>query len=237
MIMDKWVEKNLGKSIDYDGVYGVQCVDLIKHFVKNVLLVEPQSIGNAIEYYRKRKTSSYLKTNFKWISNSAKFIPQKGDLCVFTSKSGNGHISVATGEGTTSYFYSYDQNYPSGKHEPMTRVKHSYASFLGVLRPKFKGTIINAPTVTKGKTYKLTAKCKVYKNFRTDSGAKKVSQLTADGRKNAYKKGANDTAILKKRTKVTVKNVKRLSSGNLWIEIPSGFILIWNAKKKALYIK
>ena len=39
MIMDKWVEKNLGKSIDYDGVYGVQCVDLIKHFVKNVLLV------------------------------------------------------------------------------------------------------------------------------------------------------------------------------------------------------
>ena len=119
----------------------------------------------------------------------------------------------------------------------MTRVKHSYASFLGVLRPKFKGTIINAPTVTKGKTYKLTAKCKVYKNFGTDSGAKKVSQLTADGRKNAYKKGANDTAILKKRTKVTVKNVKRLSSGNLWIEIPSGFILIWNAKKKALYIK
>lgn len=77
MIMDKWVEKNLGKSIDYDGVYGVQCVDLIKHFVKNVLLVEPQSIGNAIEYYRKRKTSSYLKTNFKWISNSAKFVPQK----------------------------------------------------------------------------------------------------------------------------------------------------------------
>ena len=214
MIMDKWVEKNLGKSIDYDGVYGVQCVDLIKHFVKNVLLVEPQSIGNAIEYYRKRKTSSYLKTNFKWISNSAKFVPQKGDICVFTSKSGNGHISVATGEGTTSYFYSYDQNYPSGKHEPMTRVKHSYASFLGVLRPKFKGTIINAPTVTKGKTYKLTAKCTVYKNFGTD-----------------------DTAVLKKRTKVTVKNVKRLSSGNLWIEIPSGFILIWNAKKKALYIK
>ena len=171
------------------------------------------------------------------ITASEKFIPQKGDLCVFTSKSGNGHISVATGEGTTSYFYSYDQNYPSGKHEPMTRVKHSYASFLGVLRPKFKGTIINAPTVTKGKTYKLTAKCTVYKNFGTDSGAKKVSQLTADGRKNAYKKGANDTAVLKKRTKVTVKNVKRLSSGNLWIEIPSGFILIWNAKKKALYIK
>ena len=63
---------------------------------------------------------------------------KKGDLCVFTSKSGNGHISVATGEGTTSYFYSYDQNFPKAKHEPMTKIKHSYTSFLGVLRPKKK---------------------------------------------------------------------------------------------------
>ena len=46
------------------------------------------------------------------------------------------HVSVATGEGTTSYFYSYDQNYPSSKGEPMTKIKHSYNSFLGVLRPK-----------------------------------------------------------------------------------------------------
>ena len=136
MIMDKWVEKNLGKGIDYDGAYGVQCVDLAKHFIKNVLGIEPHSIGNAIEYYRKRESSKYLTTNFKWISNTPDFVPQKGDLCVFTSKSGNGHISVATGEGTTSYFYSYDQNYPSGKHEPMTKIKHTYASFLGVLRPK-----------------------------------------------------------------------------------------------------
>ena len=63
MIMDKWVEKNLGKSIDYDGVYGVQCVDLIKHFVKNVLLVEPQSIGKKATFAfspRKAETVIFL---------------------------------------------------------------------------------------------------------------------------------------------------------------------------------
>lgn len=172
MTFEKWVSQNLGKSIDYDGVYGVQCVDLAKHYIKNVLGVKPESIGNAIEYYNKRKTSEYLTKNFKWIDNTAEFVPKKGDLCVFTSKSGNGHISVATGEGTTSYFYSYDQNYPKSKHEPMTLVKHSYTSFLGVLRPKKK---------------KITVKC--FKIYKGDS-LSIVDALEAVGAKSdfAYRK-------------------------------------------------
>lgn len=144
---DAWVKANLGKGIDYDGVYGVQCVDLLKHYVENVLGITPQSIGNAIEYYNKRKSSSYLTNNFTWIDNTASFIPAKGDIAVFTSKSGIGHVSVCTGEGTTSYFYSYDQNYPNGKHEPMTKIKHTYTSFLGVLRPKDQTNIKEAETV------------------------------------------------------------------------------------------
>lgn len=168
MTFEKWVSQNLGKSIDYDGVYGVQCVDLVKHYIKNVLDVKPESIGNAIEYYNKRKTSEYLTKNFKWIDNTAEFVPKKGDLCVFTSRSGNGHISVATGEGTTSYFYSYDQNFPRAKHEPMTLVKHSYTSFLGVLRPKKK---------------KSTVKC--FKSYKGDS-LSIVDALEAIGAKSDF---------------------------------------------------
>lgn len=133
---ETWVKENLGKGIDFDGAYGVQCVDLAKHYIKNVLGITPKSIGNAIEYYNKRNTEQYLTSNFVWIGNTPEFVPQKGDLAVFTSKTGNGHISVCTGDGTTSYFYSYDQNYPKSQHEPMTKIKHSYSSFLGVLRPK-----------------------------------------------------------------------------------------------------
>lgn len=149
MRFENWVQDNLGKGIDYDKAYGVQCVDLVKHYIKNVLEVAPQSIGNAIEYYNKRNKSSYLINIFTWIDNTPSFVPAKGDICVFTSKTGNGHISVATGEGTTSYFYSYDQNYPSSKHEPMTKIKHSYNSFLGVLRP------INQKNIV-AKVYKIT---------------------------------------------------------------------------------
>ena len=147
MTMDNWVKKFIGKGLDYDNAYGIQCVDLVKHFAANVLGVTPQSIGNAIEYYNKRHTSDYLTHNFKWIGNTAEFVPQKGDVCVFTSKSGLGHVSIASGEGNEKYFYSYDQNYPSSKHEPMTKIKHGYSSFLGVLRPLEQGNIVNAPKI------------------------------------------------------------------------------------------
>ncbi|WP_290911243.1 CHAP domain-containing protein [Eubacterium sp.] len=180
MTFDKWVKKNIGRGIDYDGTYGVQCVDLAKHYIKNVLGITPQSIGNAIEYYNKRKTSEYLTKNFKWIDNTAEFIPKKGDLCVFTSRSGHGHISVATGKGTTSYFYSYDQNFPKAKHEPMTLIKHSYNSFLGVLRPLNQANIgaeKKKPTPTKKVAY-----FKLYKG-KSDS---LVDALEAVGAKSDF---------------------------------------------------
>lgn len=236
MKMDQWVKKNIGKAIDYDNTYGVQCVDLIKHFVKNVLGVEPQSIGNAIDYYNKRKTSKYLTSNFKWIDNTPDFVPQKGDVCVFTSKSGFGHISVATGEGTTSYFYSYDENYPKSLHEPMTKIKHTYSSFLGVLRPKKQNNIVTPPTVKEGK-YKLIADRGVYADYGSKSGLLKVEDLTKDGKAHATSKKAKDKAYLKKNTSVTITEVKHLSTGHLWAKIPSGYICIWNYQKDKMYIK
>ena len=236
MKMDQWIKKNLGRAIDYDGVYDVQCVDLIKHFVKNVLGFEPQSIGNAIEYYNKRKTSNYLTKNFKWIDNTADFIPQKGDICVFTSKSGLGHISVAAGEGTKSYFYSYDQNYPRSIHEPMTKIKHTYSSFLGVLRAKKQNNIVDPPIVKEGK-YKLLADRGVYADYGSKSGLMSVEELTKDGRAHATSKKPKDKAYLKKNTSVTITEVKHLSTGHLWAKIPSGYICIWNYQKDKMYIK
>lgn len=46
-----------------------------------------------------------------------------------------GHICIATGEGDTSYFNSWDQNWGS---KEMKIVRHNYTGFLGVLRYKNK---------------------------------------------------------------------------------------------------
>lgn len=160
MKFEKWAASVLGKGIDFDKAYGVQCVDLVKHYIKNVLEITPQSIGNAIEYYNKRKTSKYLIDNFIWHNNTPKFVPKKGDICVFKTNSGIGHVSISTGEGDTKIFYSLDQNYPKGQHEPTAKIAHNYKNFLGVLRPKNKKNLKELTTKTSykteiGKNYKL----------------------------------------------------------------------------------
>lgn len=232
MTMNEWVSKNLGKYIDYDGAFGVQCVDLVKSFVKNVLGVEPESIGNAIEYYNKRKTSSYLVKNFKWISYKKDFVPQKGDVCVFTSKSGKGHVSIASGKGNKEYFYSYDENYPTGNHEPMTLIKHSYSSLLGVLRPKNQSNIkTNRPTVLKDKKYTFTTNPYCYKNT-TKKEIYTVNELT--------RMTSTDTARLKKGVKVKVLSVVTVNK-NIWISYllnkKTVYALVYNYKKDKAYIK
>lgn len=42
MNLEEFKNKYLGKSIDYDGVSGVQCVDLIKQYMKDVFNLKPR---------------------------------------------------------------------------------------------------------------------------------------------------------------------------------------------------
>lgn len=133
-----------GKKVDYDKVAGYQCVDLAKLYMNKVLGIKPYAIGNAEAYWYKYNQVDFLRDNFIKIPNTASFIPQKGDIVLWGLKHGKyGHIAVADGIGTTSYFYSYDQNW--GINKAIHRVKHNYKSgFEGVLRPlaqdKINGT-------------------------------------------------------------------------------------------------
>lgn len=135
MTFDEFVKKFNGKSTDFDGGAGVQCVDLAKMYFHYVLGLKTQAIGNAEAYWRRYDELPYLKNNFIKIANTPTFIPQKGDVAVWDKRHGKyGHIAICNGEGTTSYFYSYDQNWIIKK---MHLVKHNYKSgFAGVLRPK-----------------------------------------------------------------------------------------------------
>ena len=146
MNYNEFIEKYVGKSFDYDGVAGVQCVDLIKMYLDKVFNIKVGSLGNAKDYYlnfEKLPISKY----FRKIKNTALFIPKKGDICVWGSGLNiYGHIAIATGEGDTKYFYSYDLNWGS---KNVKKVLHSYRGFLGVLR--YKG---NLEEVEELKTYK-----------------------------------------------------------------------------------
>jgi hypothetical protein len=151
---EQFIKNHNGKGVDYDGTAGVQCVDLAKAYLKEVYNITPGSWGNAHCYYDNYSAITSLKNNFARIPNTADFVPQKGDIVVWDSglsSGGYGHIAIATGEGNTSYFYSYDQNW-TGKHDPCTKIKHTYSHVAGVLRYKTKTTTTTTTTKTTTKT-------------------------------------------------------------------------------------
>lgn len=156
---EKWVKNNLGKKIDYDGVYGVQCVDLVKHYIKNCLNTNPQNIGNAKEYWSKRN-SSYIKSLFVAIKNTEGFIPVECD--VFVRSSGEcGHIGVVCSDKNTArIFYAYEQN-AGGTHEGMTKHSHTNWATVNFLRPKYQKVYTNGSRL-KGYTKMSDKACSVY---------------------------------------------------------------------------
>ena len=143
MNYDEFIKTYLGKGFDYDGVAGVQCVDLAKMYLNKVFNIKPDSWGNAKDYYENFDKLP-LKGNFTRISNTSEFVPQKGDIVVWGTGLGNkyGHIAIATGEGNTSNFYSHDLNWGS---KVVHKVLHDYKGFLGVLRPNDQTKITGAP--------------------------------------------------------------------------------------------
>lgn len=133
---NEFVNKYLGRAVDYDGSSGAQCVDLAKAYLKEVHGVPQFSIGgSAMYYYIRFEQFDKLTKKFVRIANTPDFVPLKGDIAVWnaTKGGGHGHVAICTGEGDTKSFYSYDMNW-NGK--AMKKVKHDYSGFYGVLRPQ-----------------------------------------------------------------------------------------------------
>lgn len=147
MNYNEFIEKYEGKRIDYDGVAGVQCVDLIKLYLDKVYNIKVGSCGNAKDYFINFDKLP-IKKSFEKIVNTANFVPAQGDICVWGSGiSKYGHVAIATGEGDTKYFYSYDLNWGS---KNVKKVLHNYRGFLGVLR--YKGSEETMMTYKNGST-------------------------------------------------------------------------------------
>lgn len=124
-----WVYAQEGKSLDYDGQYGAQCVDLIKYYY-DYFGKASYAKGNGCNY-----VSNALPDGWIRIKNTADFIPEPGDIAVWgTELSKNGHVAIIISAGANS-FVSMDQNWPSGS--ACKRVTHNYNKFWGIIRPNY----------------------------------------------------------------------------------------------------
>ena len=125
--IDKW----LGKKIDFDGYYGGQCVDLYRQYVKEVLGF-PQSpgVGGAAEIWHSADPKYY-----DFIENTPLAVPEYGDIMIWSRKVDGdfGHVAIFI-EGDIMNFTSLDQNWP--RLDKVTKTKHNYLNIIGWLRPK-----------------------------------------------------------------------------------------------------
>ena len=125
----KWVYSQEGKSLDYDGAYGAQCVDLIKYYYAYFGQAS-YARGNGCDY-----VSNALPNGWTRIKNTAEFVPEPGDIAVWgTELSQYGHVAIILSADAHS-FVSMDQNWPSGS--ACKQVTHTYNKFWGVIRPNF----------------------------------------------------------------------------------------------------
>lgn len=228
MLFEKWMNTVLGKSINLDGVSGFQCVDVVHSYLKDCWGIPVTARGNAKDYVNALANDKTLSKYFRKVSNTPSLVLNAGDIVVWDYPP-YGHVAISTGKGDTKYFYSIDQNW-NGKKAVET-VKHNFTNVACVLRPKkeFINKIFQIiPPFKRGDILSLLDYIGVYNSSLI---RKRVKELTGDGKANATSKNLNTMATLNKGTRVTVCNYKWVD-GNCWIEIPSGWILVYHKNSR-----
>ena len=139
MTYDEFEKKYLGKAVDFDGVAGVQCVDLVDQYLKDCFGITGVWCSGAKDLYNNFKSYPALVNAFDRVANTPELIVQKGDIIIWGGGSWR-HTGIGNGEGNKDWFMSLEEN-TLGRHEPTQLAKHYFDNdisnpCLSVLRPK-----------------------------------------------------------------------------------------------------
>jgi surface antigen len=146
MFIDQFTTSWLGRTVDIDGVAGVQCVDFVKLYLRDGFGIPVQPMGDAISWWNSPKQA--LLSKFDRIATQT---PQKGDIVVLHGLSGNpyGHVVLCLDVVSDSHFLAVEQNGTDSsgvvKNGDEVRTRQIVRTRIaGVYRPKSQ---INPPTM------------------------------------------------------------------------------------------
>lgn len=113
MSHNDFLTKRLGKKVDYDGLYGYQCVDLAKQYMKEVHAIEPGIFGwSALTWYESGTPFSNNPAAWKKVAYASGLTPSTGDI-IFRGPSGSntyGHVAVVDSMVDASKVQVIEQN-------------------------------------------------------------------------------------------------------------------------------
>jgi len=98
MNLQEFVEKYKGRKVDFDGRYGVQCVDLARQYFKDVweLPLQPESVIGAQDFYLKYNERHIQRQMCDCVTFRWGMIPPEGAVVLFGATPANkyGHIGI-----------------------------------------------------------------------------------------------------------------------------------------------
>lgn len=130
---DDFITTWTGKGIDFDHVFGDQCVDLYHQYCQDVFGIYTPPVPVAKDLW-----TTYPTQSFDRIANTPSGVPSKGDVMIYgpygTIYGQAGHVDVFIA-GDVTYYTAFSQNFPTGS---LCHVqKHDYRGVIGWLH--FKG--------------------------------------------------------------------------------------------------
>lgn len=140
MNFDQHMQTRTGKTVDTDGVYPNQCMDLMHQYLIDVFAFTDPHILSApsARLVYENFDSIYGHEMFDRVANTPINVPEKGDIVVFGQPFGydpetgiyHGHVCIFI-DGDINKFRSFDANFVTALPHIQ---QHTYAGALGWLR-------------------------------------------------------------------------------------------------------
>ena len=134
MKLHEFLNKYNGKKVDFDKVWGAQCVDLFRQYCHDVLEIpHTGGVDSAKDLWLKYKSLPLEMKHFQQIKSSNEI--KYGDVVIWgeTEKNIHGHVAIAINEFPESILVFEQNGFTQDGAKLMMRPK---VNVLGILRSK-----------------------------------------------------------------------------------------------------
>ena len=132
MKLSEFIQRNIGCKVDFDGLWGAQCVDLFRQYCKDVLgIPRTEPVEGAKDLFLKYDSMPKLKKYFVAMkTRDARY----GDVIVYgaTEKNRFGHVAIAVSTIDDNTHLVFEQD--GFKQDGAKLVERNSASVIGILR-------------------------------------------------------------------------------------------------------
>ena len=111
MYFEQFMTRYCGKKVDFDGVYGAQCVDLFRKYCDEVLCIpHTGTVDGAKDLYTKYNDLPLEKKYFTKRGKTT--VPAFGTVAVWgaTDKNSYGHVAIVIAKIDASTLIVFEQN-------------------------------------------------------------------------------------------------------------------------------